>query len=374
MSNLNLAILSDLHLGHSKNTAVEIIKNLKAAFPDNSETSDLDIIFIAGDVFDTLLNLSDDDVYEIDAWIAYMLNLCAKHNITLRILDGTKSHDWYQSERFISILKIICASGHGLPVDAKYIKELTIEYIEKYDINVLYVPDEINSTTEKTLEQVKELLIAKGLTQVDYAILHGAFSFQFPEYVKCQKHDQDAYLSLVKELIFIGHIHTYNKYDRIIAQGSFDRLCMGEEGPKGHVRVKVVDGKHNIVFVENKNAKIFKSIDCIDLTLEETINKVDLEVKDLPPASYVRVISNKDNPIFSNMNVLIKRHPLFVWSKLSKDVEEEEELVEENTDSEYVPITITNQNIKGLIMERITNVNISPDVLVVAEKLLEEVL
>lgn len=164
--------MSDLHLGAKKNTAAEIIKNIKIEFPDNSETGLLDIIFIAGDVFDGLLALPDEDVVVIDLLIAYMLNLCVKHNIILRILDGTKSHDWYQSERFISIAKLTQSSA-----DVKYIKDLSIEYIEELGINVLYVPDEWDSSTDKTLEQVHSLLKAKGLTQVDYAVMHGMFDF-----------------------------------------------------------------------------------------------------------------------------------------------------------------------------------------------------
>ena len=61
MTELNIACISDIHLGNKRNNARNIIKNLYAAFPDNSKTGELDIIFIAGDVFDSLFSLSDND-------------------------------------------------------------------------------------------------------------------------------------------------------------------------------------------------------------------------------------------------------------------------------------------------------------------------
>ena len=369
MSQLNVAVFSDIHLGGKRNTAEEIIKNLRIAFPNDASTAKLDIIFLAGDVFDGLLSLPDTAVTEISSWIAYLLYICAKHDILLRILEGTPSHDWKQSERFITISKIIKE-----PIDIKYVKELSIEYIEKFDINVLYVPDEWESSTEKTLSQVHELLRAKGLDKVDYAIMHGAFTHQLPEVVKCQKHDANSYLKIVRELIFIGHIHTHTTYDRIIAQGSFDRLSFGEEEPKGHVRAVVTDTGRNVTFVENKGAKIFKSIDCSFMSLEDTLSKIDSTVVGIIDGSYIRIIGNGDNPIFTNMNVLICKYPLLVWSKLIRDNEEEEEVFIEDDEVLFIPITITNANIRGLLMDRLNNSHINPEVLLIANELLSEVI
>jgi DNA repair exonuclease SbcCD nuclease subunit len=368
-TNLKMACVSDIHLGNKKNTAAEIIKNLREAFPDNAETGDLDIIFIAGDVFDGLLSLPDDEVTEIDLWIAHMLNVCAKHDILLRILDGTKSHDWYQSKRFESIHKVMASS-----VDMKYVRELSVEYIDKLGIDVLYVPDEATSSTEKTLLHVKELLRAKGIEQVDFAIMHGAFTFQLPEHVKAHKHNPDEYLKLVRHLIFVGHVHTFSRYQRIIAQGSVDRLAHGEEGPKGHVRVTITDTGYDVVFVENKNAKTFKTVDCTGLSLDDTIIKVDSGVKGLRDGSHIRVRADMDNPIISNMTMLVRRYPLLVWSKITNEVEAEESAIAEQDEFVYIPITITSSNITNLLLNRMSNSDISPDVTVVAEEILKDII
>ena len=102
-------------------------------------------ISLAGDVFDTLLELNSDDVREIKYWVSSLLKFCAAHDITLRVLEGTPSHDWTQSSTFITTANILNLDN----LDLKYIDKVEIEYIEKYNIHVLYIPDEINPTTEK---------------------------------------------------------------------------------------------------------------------------------------------------------------------------------------------------------------------------------
>ena len=368
-SDLKIAVVSDIHLGHRRNPTNEIISNLMKAFPDNSETGELDIIFIAGDIFDDLLMLSNEDVWEIKIWVASLLRLCKKHDILLRVLEGTPSHDRGQSEMFPNT-NVVANIG----ADLKYVKEISIEYIQRCDISILYVPDEANITTEKTLSQIQELLTAKGLTQVDYAIMHGQFNYQLPEFIKAQKHDAEEYLKIVKELILIGHVHEYSRYDRIIAQGSFDRLSHGQEGPKGHVRViKRKNGDRDITFVENVTAKKFITVKCDGFNLEDTIDEIDDQVVGLPDESFVRVSANYDNPIFTNMEMLIRRYPLFTWSKLVKEANSNDAVIVED-ETLYSAITLTQDNIGDLLMERMAHTGVSGNVLETARNILKEIL
>lgn len=369
---INSASISDIHLGHKKNPTKEIIANLKKAFPETSETAELDIIYIAGDVFDNEMYLSDDDVVEINIWISWFILLCKRYDILLRVLEGTPSHDRRQSKLFAGIAKILECEDI-----VKYVSDLSIEYIEKLGINVLYVPDEWDSDTNKTLDQVKALMGAKGLEKVDYAVMHGTFKHQLPEHTKTHKHDPDEYLKLVKHFIYVGHIHNYSKYDRVLAQGSFDRLSHGEEGAKGHLRTTVEkDGSRKIMFIENRDAKIFKTINCIDLDMEDSLEKIDKEVTGLPDGSHVRVSVNHDNPLVVNINLLVRKYPLLIWTKLVEDKTEEiSELLldDEEVGEVFIPITITNNNIKALLMEKVANENVSAEVLASAEEILTEI-
>lgn len=366
---IKMACVSDIHLGHRSNKTIDIVRRLREAFPDNAETSELDIIFIAGDVFDSLLNLDDNPhIAEIDYWISNLLNICANRNILIRVLKGTPSHDWDQSQRFEIIKQI-----GNIPCNLKYVDNLEIEYISELDINVLYIPDELESTSEKTLSRVKTLIKSKGLEKVDYAIMHGQFEYQLPEFVKAQKHDSKAYLDLVNGLIFIGHVHKSSQYGRIIAQGSFDRLSHGEEDPKGHMRAtRKTDGTHDIVFIENKKAKKYITISCLYLPIEDAISKIERVVAELPSDSFVRLELNKDHPLTSNMDVLVKMFPLFNWSKLIREEEEvfeELEVVEET----FTAITLTSENIPNLLLNRLST-KISPELIGLGESILKECL
>lgn len=368
---LRMASVSDVHLGHPKNPTTDIIPNLRLAFPDSAETAALDLIVIGGDLFHTLLFLNNEDVVEIDYWMADLLKLCAKYGIKLRIVEGTPSHDRGQCQRFLSINEFA-----GIGADFKYVKDISIEYIEDYGISVLYVPDEANPTPEKTLSQVHELLQSKGLDQVDFAFMHGQFEYQLPPHVKAHKHDSQAYLAIVKHLIFIGHVHTASRFDRILAQGSFDRISHGEEAAKGHYRATIYpNGEKEITFVENTGAKKFVTLKCSTATVEETLQEVEAAAFRLPPFSHIRLEVHADHPILTNMDILIRHYPLMTWSKKILETGEEEEVIDAAPeDVDYIPITITRDNIVDLVMSRIANIeNISAEVLDSARAQLTEV-
>jgi hypothetical protein len=348
---LSIAVISDIHLGHRRNTACDMVTALRAALPNNEETADLDIIFLAGDVFDRLLNLPMDDVGEIDNWIADLLNMCARKNIMLRILEGTPSHDWGQSTRFETIAQVLKS-----PVDMRHVKDLSIEYIEDFGINVLYVPDEWRSDVETTKEEVIALLAHHGLRQVDYSIMHGNFRYQVPAvYAEGTKHDESFYLDITKRHIFIGHIHTFSQYERIVAQGSFDRLSHGEEEPKGHVRGKFFDsGNSEITFVENTRARIYKTVNCNGLSVEETIERLKVVCVDLPTQSCVRIEAESTSPVFQSMEAVIRMFPMLVWSKKPVSAKAEKEVVLELDPNEtYTPIYIGKDNIASLLIPRL---------------------
>jgi hypothetical protein len=346
---INLASLSDVHFGHPHNPAGDIAANIKDAFPiDSPLTAMLDILFIAGDFFDRLLSLNDPETIDIDVLIVYLLRLCKQHNIILYVLEGTSSHDRGQSTRFETLNRV--AKIHA---PLKYVKDLSIEYLPGFDINILFVPDDLPGGPSKTLETVRDMMRSKGLEQVDYACMHGQFAFQLPSHVDAPKHDEVAYLELVKEQIFIGHDHTHKQLDRIHVHGSFDRTGHGYESPKGHIRAsKSNDGHWDITFVENVNAMKFITVDATGLDLEATIAKVREVVQTLPDGSYVRVRSEANSPIFTHMDTLIRERPLIGWSKDPQRKKEDELAPMVAEDTLFVPVAITRENIVELMLEQ----------------------
>lgn len=174
-SELYIASFSDVHLGHPKTPTVSILRNLRKAFPDTEETGKLDLIFIVGDLFDRLLDMPDPSVPEIKIWFHQFLRMCAKRDIVVRVLEGTPSHDWKQSWLMDSI-----NTQSGYNVDLKYVTTLSIEHIERFGINILYVPDEWLPETDDTWKEVLQHLGQHNLDQVDYALIHGSFNYQLP--------------------------------------------------------------------------------------------------------------------------------------------------------------------------------------------------
>ena len=204
--------------------------------------------------------------------------------------------------------------------------------------------------------------------------MHGQFEFQLPDFVRAQKHSSKEYLDLVTGLIFIGHVHRSTQYKRIIAQGSFDRLAQGEEEAKGHIRAtRKADGTHEIVFIENKEAKRYVTVPCHYLTVEDAINKIENVALKLPPDSYVRVALNRDHPISSNMDVLIKMFPLLNWTKIIHEEEGEALSNELEVDETFTAITLTADNLPNMLMSRLAT-RVSGEMFALGESILKECL
>lgn len=372
MTELNTLTISDIHLGHRRNSASDMIAALNKAIPDDHETSNLDIIFLAGDVFDGLLTFPEDSVSEILLWFERLLRICGKYQIILRVLEGTPSHDRGQSKNFEALHR----SMH-FDTDFKYVDTLSIEYIEKFKIHVLYVPDEWDKETENTLEQVKALMHERNLDKVDFAIMHGNFEYQLPSAAKnAPRHNSQEYLNLVKHYIFIGHIHTFSCLDRIIAQGSFDRISHGEEEPKGYVKatVNLETNERNFFFIENKDARIYKTIQLLTNNLDENLEIIKARVKDLPNNACVRIKADKTNPLLSNMNILVAMYPTITWTK--NVISDDDQVLSDSLieiESEYTPITVNKSNIISLLLDRMKTKAIDHDVFTIAEKQLHEI-
>lgn len=347
---LRYLVFSDVHLGNKNNTSKEIIENLKKFFEEN-DFSGLDFIFIAGDLFDSLLHMSDESILNIMLWLHDLFSYCSRNKIALRILEGTPSHDWKQSR--LALFLDHCFKGK---IDFKYVDAVSIEYNEKHKINILYVIDEASDSTKTTLELVKNNLIKMTLTKVDIAIMHGAFNYQLPEVTnKNIKHDEFEYLKIVKHFINIGHHHTSSVFDRIVAQGSFDRLRHGEEEKKGAYLMEIVGSERKATFIENKYAKTFKTINFKDQPMEKVFNRLEKLKDELRLGSFIRIITSNLS-VLKEFNSLKSAFPFFNLTKESLEIVknndrctlfDEVEIKEDNDLSE--------ENIKNTLFRVVSN-------------------
>lgn len=349
----NYLVLSDIHLGHKRNKTSDIIRNLDVMFDHYSNSSkftSLDMIFIAGDLFDRLLDFSIDDMHEAALWIGRLMHFCSAHQIVLRILEGTPSHDWKQSRLAETISGLMT-----IPCDFRYIDSLHIEYHKELQLHILYVPDEWTANTDLTFSQVRQLLSDEGIQEVDIAIMHGLFSYQLKDVPGVNhKHSEADYLGIVRYFINIGHIHNFSTFDRIVAQGSTDRLCHGEEEAKGFVRMYIDSELGNrFEFIENKGAKIFKTITLRNPDLDISVAQIDKIVSRLPSDSHIRVKAKKGHPVLIAFEDLKVRHPLLHWVKQTDDEVEKPKVRLLVDNAEYIPVTINKENIIPMLMNEI---------------------
>lgn len=302
--------LGDVHLGNHLTPTALIIHNLDRYCLTDDRLKEVDMVIITGDLFDRLLHNADDNVKLINRWITRFMFRCAMYDVMIRVVEGTPSHDRGQSNFFVEQ-----ADNAGIKVDLHYATTLSIEYIEKLDAHFLYVPDKWRADTQTTLDEVRVLLKDKGLTKVDFAVMHGAFEYQLPSIVKEPTHDSVVYLDLVTYFIMIGHVHHPTRRDRILAAGSFDRITHGEEGPKGFYDVSVESEEvHRVVFVENRGAKRYDTLDCHGLDTKQVNVAVRQKVSELPKRSAIRLRCDPNDAAMGDIESFKREYPNMDWT------------------------------------------------------------
>lgn len=348
-SKLNALVFSDVHLYHDKTKTEHIVFGLSKALADTEKLRDVDIIFISGDLFDHSVFMPNKDTHYVINFIYHLLNMCSKYDIVLRILEGTPSHDWKQSKLIIDI-----NDNLPNPVDAKHVVNLSIEHIERFGIDVLYVPDEWGTGCSDTYQEVKQLLVEHNLDKVDLAIMHGCFNYQFPVNLvgKPDVHDERSYLDVVRYLIIIGHYHTPSIFERIYVPGSFDRLKHGEEEAKGYLEFTIHDnGAYDVKFHENKNAMIFKTLDFAEMEVHDVINEIRDYLSGNTSECFIRILANKEDAVYSGIRDLKRTFPNVHFS-ISLKNKTKDKMVSE-TKEIIRPTSLSMDNILELMQKRL---------------------
>lgn len=368
--------ISDIHLFNDQNTTEHITKALMDfmdGYASTSRFTKLDIIFIAGDIFDDTRDSKHPDIFLAMLWMSLLMGFCAKHGIILRILEGTPGHDYKQPKMFLPL-----ARSFGDKLDFKYIEELAFEKMEDLGLTILYVPDEWAGSAAVCKEQIIEMMHENGIERFDIACMHGMFDFQIPELGDhVLKHDSEWYHSIVRSFINIGHDHTPKVNGRIIVQGSFDRMAHGEEHKKGGCICYLrQDGNHYYELVENKNARVFKTITVKTQDLEKAVDQVTKTLDKLPADSHIRISTSKTNPILGLIDEFKRSYPGMRFKKHedTKQSESRQDALSEavGLKDTYVAISLTATNIVDMAIQHI-DIELSDDDLVILREELEAI-
>lgn len=249
---------SDIHLGAPNMNPLEMTNALAATiFP---KLPGCDLFFINGDLYDGLIHYDNhgfDPIYEI---LLSIFDMCERHGITLRVLQGTHSHDRSQCKRLLPFYRKTNAT-----FDFKLIEGISFEVltIKGRDLRFLYVQDDLPyKSSDEIVAVINDKLQELGWDYVDYACMHGFFEFTFPQNVSTEGHIvfREEQFPFVKKFIDVGHVHQHRIRGKVISNGSFDRLVFGDEEPKGCVEI-IDHGHHAVVhFVENTDAAVYDTL------------------------------------------------------------------------------------------------------------------
>jgi hypothetical protein len=310
---INILNLSDIHLGHDKNKTEDIVLNLRRFFKTYDKyLKTLDLLTISGDIFDKLLTTNSADYHLAYEWLTELVMLCKRYSIIFRILEGTPSHDWQQAKLLYNTIDKL-----NIDLDFKYFDILDIEYIEALDIHILYIPDEWKHKLSDVWLDVVEKMKEKKLDKVDIVIMHGAFSYQLPEFLD-NTHDPKLYNTISYGPVITGHVHNRSVYKKILVPGSFDRLNHGDDNePKGGVYIEYdnVKKKYTFKYLDNKFALEFYTFDVRDKTIED-IKKIFNKYKKTNTVN-IRFLIGTNNKLsesilefkkdYPNINVTVKK-------------------------------------------------------------------
>ena len=264
---MKLINISDIHIGKKDDMKLE--KELDI-FLDYVKDNPCEVLTISGDLFDRVLTANEYGTVMAINFIKNLLSITTKHGTAVRIIKGTRSHDFNQ----LDILKFI----------KKEVSEFYFNIIERNSteeingVKFLYLPEEYPTDYD---DFYKENLLSVEDKTYDIIIGHGMIDFiAFTGYEDDSEnrvhgtptHKADDLIRVTKGPIIFGHIHEKQEYkNKIYYTGSYSRYSFDTPSEKGFMvfDIDLEDtSKFKMEFIENTEAPTYAVIDIdkLDLT------------------------------------------------------------------------------------------------------------
>ena len=354
-----IAEISDIHFGNGRVSPVRTYEHLQdVLYPLFSE---IKLLIINGDTFDTLLNMNSDAGLYVAKFIDDIVNLAVINKVYIRVVRGTFSHDRHQN-RFFTVKDRGVLKLNNIDL-VRVIDRITIEHFDEMNIDVLYCPDD---QPHKDLNQaIIDVIESNHLKQVDLLCSHGYYEHLLPSGIPHVPHNTlsfDILSRYVRGYMLNGHVHKSSIYqDKVISSGSFERMDHDNDlRPVGMWLIDAVRNKQMIKwsakFVENKQAipfitftaSSYKSIEEIQEAICSFMN--NLEEQNYPSSEpvYIRIHGNVSGLIewikstFKNVVVTDKKVTV-TQAVCIEDLD---------TDCDELPV-ITEDNLAQMVFEEI---------------------
>ena len=255
---ISILMGSDFHFGSKRSSSHEMaFAFAETIFPLLPTTN---LFNLNGDFFDDILSFDHLGFDPIHRVVMQLFQLCERYNVTVRLLQGTWTHDRTQCKRIVEFYE----SGN-YTFNFKFIDKIEIEEIafKERALRFCYVPDNMPFTNSTgIIEVIKDLMMTRGWDNLDYACLHGFTDFTFPKVLNKATHVvyEEHQFDFITKLIDVGHVHQHRAVGKMVSNGSFDRLCHGEEEPKGLVQIDDYPSSWTLRFIHNKHPAIFNTV------------------------------------------------------------------------------------------------------------------
>lgn len=226
------------------------------------------------DYFDRKIPLTDQSSILSIKFLNQLCSFAQKRKIEIRILRGTKTHDFNQLDNFKSLETTYS--------NFRIINTVTEEIFE--GLRFLYVPEEYMNDQNEYYREFKsqnwDCMYGHGTWDVfafqsqiseSERTIKGSPVFMYTDWEDTVKYD-----------IIFGHIHVKNDHKKLHYSGSFERWCHGEEKPKGFLlqTIDLDSETSSLKFIKNTKATEYNTVNLSELVskgedLKEAISKIE---------------------------------------------------------------------------------------------------
>lgn len=316
----NILVLTDIHWGAiDPDTQYD---DLEQVFIFLKEFSNIDLIVIGGDYFDSKLSLNSKASILSVQWMERLITESESCGVKkIRVIKGTQEHDNSQLEVFRE-------------KESERFKIFNTNTVEETlpDMKCIYCPDEnINA------KDYKEIYIDNILSGASIGFFHGSFDIVLPDIV-VQMSEDSSLKSMIFEYNFwskfisgpmiAGHWHSGVEIDDLIYVGSYERWAFGESEPKGFGVVQFDTDSNEYIYhkIENAFADIYETVE-INTSLYKNLSdykalmtKVDNLCSNYGDNIYVRIVINVDDDKVDNDTFITSLRHYFINNKKIKIV------------------------------------------------------